>query len=354
MTVQGQAKRFPDIDSLTDPRALEALLGPVRALHRRPLNKMSGFSGATHERIELELDDGARRNLVLKNTDLARDWIASHSHDTHGREALVLSEPRLAAVWEIYERPYLAYAVEPGRVALLSIDLSEWLFPNERAPIAPEKQNRLIDSMARMHARFWEADLDDIAGLADPRNVLDLVGHDLLQNPRQLATVNEGLRDSIVRGWTKVRELLPPDAYDWLTRPVAESTKDWDRLPWTLLHGDIKIANFAVLPSGRVAAFDWSVTSNGPCGFELGWYLTVNATRICGRKEAFLEDYRRALEAALGTPLDPSTWSEMVEVAIFSGARTLLWSKAMALEGGTDAARREWTWWEDQLVARAR
>lgn len=352
-TIISGVKRFPTPASLTDPAALMALFGPVRSVHVGPLEKASGFSSSTHERVELELEDGARRSLVLKVTDVAKDWIARRTGDTFGRETLVLSEPRLAPVWEIYERPYLAYAIGEGRIALLSTDLSEWLFPDERAPISQSKEQRLIEAMARLHATFWDADLHGVRGLAEPRIVCDLVGHALAKDAESLASVHEGVRDSIVRGWARVQDLLPAKDSAWLTRPAESCMEQWSRFPQTLLHGDVKVANFAVLPNGRVAAFDWAVTTLGPCGFELGWYLAVNGTRLSGSKESFLERYRQALEEALGRHLDETLWAPMVEVAVFTGARTLLWSKALALDGGTDAARREWAWWADRLAALA-
>ena len=93
---------------------------------------------------------------------------------------------------------------------------------------------------------------------------------------------------------------LPRDVTAWLLRPAHELV---DRLgsglPRTLLHGDAKVANFALLPTG-VAAFDWSWVGAGPCTFDLGWYLAVNAGCLARPKEVVLSRYRALLEQELG------------------------------------------------------
>jgi aminoglycoside phosphotransferase (APT) family kinase protein len=116
------------------------------------------------------------------------------------------------------------------------------------------------------------------------------------------------------------------------------------------LHGDVKVANFAILAGGHVSAFDWAMAGTGPCTIDLGWYLAVNASRLTGPKDQIVRRYRTLLETALGNPLPDSVWRSLESVAIVCGARMLLWSKALALDVERPGAREEWTWWVDRLA----
>jgi aminoglycoside phosphotransferase (APT) family kinase protein len=128
-----------------------------------------------------------------------------------------------------------------------------------------------------------------------------------------------------------------------------EAAEQWAHLPSTLLHGDAKIANFAILDEGKVAAFDWALAGKGPAAVDLGWYIAINATRLTASKQEFLEGYRQALEQELVVSLDGKQWQEIVTASILIGARMFLWSKAAALDSDTPAARREWKWWVSRL-----
>jgi len=115
------------------------------------------------------------------------------------------------------------------------------------------------------------------------------------------------------------------------------------------VHGDAKVANFAIAPDGRVAAFDWAVVGAGPCTIDVGWYLAVNASRLTSGKERALHRYRTLLENARGEPVPDPVWRRLEEVAITCGARMLLLSKALALDSGRAGAHEEWAWWADRL-----
>ena len=116
------------------------------------------------------------------------------------------------------------------------------------------------------------------------------------------------------------------------------------------MHGDVKVANFALVSDGGVAAFDWAMLGAGPCTIDLGWYLAVNASRLARAKEDVVRQYRARLEAALGAPLQASLWRSLERAAIVCGARMLLWSKALAVDAERPGAHEEWRWWVDRLA----
>ena len=125
--------QFKSVDALLDPKALETILGAVEGVRRTPLGT-NGYSGSIHERWEVERRGGERLNLVLKRTRPSQDWTAYRTGDDAGREAIILNTPE--RVWNVFQCPYRAYAIQGGEIALLMDDLSEHLFPDVDAPIA--------------------------------------------------------------------------------------------------------------------------------------------------------------------------------------------------------------------------
>jgi hypothetical protein len=336
-------------DQLTDADALAPVLGPIARLEREPLTSAASFSGATFERLAVTLQDGSVRPLVLKRSCLEDDWLAVLTGDTFGRALVPLDAAALAGIWDVFANPYVAHAASDGVAAMLMDDLSPHLLPDVREPLADEAEGALLGALARMHARFWES-----PALLEPRltrsaGLADMVGPEVATRTAHLAERGPVVERAIV-GWAAARRHLPRGIADRLSRPVAELEDEWRSLPSTLAHGDFKVANFAILPGGRVAAFDWGLVAAGPVAIDLGWSLAVNASRIRGDRDAYLGRYRGLLEGALGRALPEATWDALVRAAIEAGARTLLWSKALALEAGSPAARAEWDWWMVRLA----
>jgi hypothetical protein len=162
------------------------------------------------------------------------------------------------------------------------------------------------------------------------------------------------MAERLARGWDLALERLPSSVKERMTMPAAELASEWSALPLTLIHGDCKIANFARLAGGRIAAFDWALAAAAPVAIEVGWYLAINATRLARPKEAWLELYRQRLAAHLHSAPEGAAWEAMTRAAVLSAARMLLWSKAAALETGGRAAQTEWDWWMQRLEAAAR
>jgi hypothetical protein len=341
--------RLSDPTTLADPATLAAVLGPVADVSATRL-ETPGFSGSTHSRLAVRLVDGRMRHLVLKRTRVADDWLSARTDDRVGREGLMLGEPALAGIWSAYACPYLAWSAADGQVALLMEDLSAHLLPDLREPIAEAHEQRLLAAAAAMHARLWESPALDLPWLARTEQLLGLLSASTLE-----LLAPRGFPHPVVErahaGWQVAFARLPARVAALLREPPRALAGRAAGLTRTLTHGDLKVANFAWMPDGRVAAFDWAVVGACPVAMDLGWHLAVNATRLSGTKEQSIERYRRALEAALEHPLGDGFWSHTVDFAVLAGAAMMLWSKALALEAGGDRARREWEWWVAQLEA---
>ena len=338
--------RIGSVSELLDACRLEEMLdsdGPVTVEPMRTL----GYSGSRFYRVLA--DD----EFIVKETVLEEDWFSGRTGDEVGREAAALLALELDRIHQIFSLPYRAVAADPGRVAVLMEDVSAWLLPDEREPLDPRHEELLLDTLARLHASFWEADelerLDWLHGPADFLHIMGPRGHRDEAGGGAAGGSARQVQDAIRSGWRTARELLPDSLRRALWRPAPEIAAAWADLPVTLIHGDSKVANFAILPKRRLCALDWAFVGRAPCTFEIGWYVSVNASRLVGSKEETLDRYRARLEAHLGDPLEDELWRRLEEAGLVCGALMLLWSKATAVETGRAGARSEWRWWESRL-----
>jgi hypothetical protein len=321
----------------------------VRAVEREPLSTV-GFTSARFERLVVTLASGEQRRLVSKRIRIAEDWTAVRSSDTCGRATAMLAEPRLAAIWDAFACPYLGFAAHDGEVALLMDDLTPYLFPDVRQPLAEAEEERVLGALATLHARFWGAPVLDLPWLAQPEHLAGLLDARCANDPAAISAFTDTLREHGTRGWALALRQLPRSLDGLIRSPACELSWMWRELPRTLLHGDTKVANFALLPDGRVAAFDWGLVGAGPATLDLGWYVAVNASRLVRSKECTMQRYRALLDAA-GATLEDGCWEALVSAGLVIAARMLLWSKALAVEAGRAGAREEWVWWVERLEA---
>lgn len=339
--------RYDSLEELLSPDVLAHGAGAGTRVERESLAGL-GFSGATLEKLKIVPADGAPRSFVLKVVTPSRDWIARDSGDLVGREGLLLDEPRLRGVWDVFDTACVAYSREPERVGLLMNDVSAHIVPNVREPVTDAQEAALIESLARLHARFWNSEALELPWLSRPAPLVGLLAPATMES--EASRSREGpFFDRVRSGWRRARERVSRDLARLLWRPVEDVIEPWAGLPRTLIHGDCKVANFAFTGHGRVTAFDWSLIGAAPAGLELGWYLAVNASRLTGTKEQLVDRYRLCLEEALGAPIAQDAWSAHEDMAVTTSAMMLLWSKALALDEGTSRAQAEWDWWLSRL-----
>src|SRR5262249_48219665 len=159
-------------------------------------------------------------------------------------------------------------------------DLSPFLFPDIRAPLTLEQEEQLLGALSSMHARFWDSPALDLRWLARPKNAIGLLDPRSGATEAAIADLPLDFGRALLRGWAAAVRNLPPAIVAALSRPAEEVARDWADLPRTLLHGDVKVANFALVGDGKVAAFDWAMMGAGPVSLDVGWYLAVNASRL--------------------------------------------------------------------------
>src|SRR5450755_260322 len=337
-------KRFDSTPALTNPELLCELTGPIEEINKTLLSAV-GFSGSVLERVKVKLKSGITRNFILKSTRIEADWLSQRAKDQVGREAALLSESCLSGIWNIIHCPYVAFASENGEIGLLMDDFTDYLFPDVREPVDIKSEDLILETLASLHATFWESsEVKKTKWLISAHKYLEVLGPGEHESDN-IAPPPDKLRNSMKEGWNIALGLLPIEINNILKKAANKLFEHWKDLPITLLHGDAKIANMAILPSGKIAVFDWTYVGCGPCGIELGWYLAVNSTRLSRTKEDFLGKYRSCLESNLKFTIDGITWSKMTELAIITGAMMMLWNKALGYKARTQRGKDEWEWW---------
>ncbi len=334
------------IAELASPAFLGDLLGEVRSLERESMATV-GFSGTEFERLRVDLADGSRRTLVLKHIHPERDVTVWRTGGV-AREARLLADRALDDVWEAFDPPYLAYAFDVDASAVLMRDLSAHLFPEVREPITRADEDALIDALAALHAVFWNREARAWPWLAKGEFMYGFLAPGEIEKEESLGRTHR-LFGPVKEGWALAHQQLPRSVSTLMASPPAELARITDGLPRTIIHGDAKVANFAILPNGRVSAFDWAMIADGCATLDIGWYVAVSASRLTRSKEEVFAAYRVALERRLDHSLGDALWARMYEAAILGGASVLLWNKALNMKKGLPGAVEEWNWWVGAL-----
>ena len=338
-------KKSNSISQLTDRDFLSELFGPLRNIERHPL-KTSGFSGSTHEKIILEFDNGETISLILKYIYPSQDLTIWRSGNINNREVMLLDDKEMVEVWDIFQSPCIAYANDGSNSALLMHDVSKNLFPDVREPILPEQEDLILYTLAQMHARCWQHTVLSKPWLAKQYIFFSFLGP-FAWTEEKAAGRNHPVLELVKNGWDLALQFLPADIKDFVLDPPFE--KMTEGLAKTLVHGDSKLANFAIMPGNKICAFDWTMAASASPACEIGWYISVNASRLTRSKDEVMNRYRGFLETELNFAIENKTWDQMVSIAVLTGAETLLWNKALNLQKNLAGAKEEWSWWVNNI-----
>lgn len=328
-----------------------------------------GWSGARLTVLEHD-----RKRFVLKRTSLAADWIARATGDEDLREGWVAANrPRF---WASVVAPYLGAAADGESLAILMPDLSGELIAWERPAHEPgidlETHSRVVDAVARLHFQPWRPGTihDAFPWCGLPDRLL------LLSRPSAERYRAEGLAvgERFLAGWDAFDRLAPVAARD-LIRRLADRPQALlgalERLPSVGLHGDLKLANVALLPDGVVGLIDWQMVTLAPVAVELGWFLVSNSPLLPEPPDQVLERYlvgarwhanrwsggvdgppRRTVEAVLGD------WDAQVDLTWIVGLLLRGWRKGLDADAGTPTgwgatAADDLAWWCRRAVEAA-
>lgn len=339
-----------------------------------------GWSGATFTR--LEHPDG--RRFVLKRTSLARDWIARATHDATLREAWLAGRGRDAlgvSGATSVSTAYLGAAGDgDGVAAILMPDLSgellAWERPGHDPAIDEQTLLRVVEALARVHSLPWAQALDGEASREHqtPPPWCPLPERlTLLTRPSAAGYARDGnpVGERFLAGWDAFDRHASPAAatviHD-LATDVTPLVRALATVPSLGLHGDLKLANVALLGPVDVALIDWQMTLRAPAAVDLGWFLVSNSGSLPVGPDAVLEAYHAAIAWDAGRwgyadqPHDLvdliGDWATQVDLAILVGLLLRGWRKGLDAEAGIELpsginAIDDLAWWCDRAAAAA-
>ena len=318
-----------------------------------------GWSGATFTGL---VDPGGR-HFVLKRTSLAIDWIARATRDGDLREGWLASRPTEVTDWlPRTSIAYLGAAADGDGVAILMPDLSTeliaWERPGHDPVIDDPTLRRVIESVARLHAMPWSRVLEAAAEREGepPAPWCPLAERLTLLSRASAATYADAgnpVGQRFLAGWDAFDRRAPEAARELvhaLGQDPAPLVSALAKLPSVGLHGDLKLANVALLSEDRVGFIDWQMTMRAPLAVDLGWFLVSNSSSLPGHPDTILAEYRQALEwdsgrwAFGGDANDfaglTGDWEAQVDLTWIVGLVLRGWRKGLDAEAGVVLASR--------------
>ncbi len=344
---------WADQQALPRVVTVSALLAGAQGVH--PLDDGPGKSGARLERLRI---DGV--DLVAKYLDPVGDWTVRASGVLGGPVARLWTSGILHRLPDCLNQPIVGVGADKAAVApvvagaagavghptvLLMHDVGAYLIPatDELLPLATHL--RLLGHMAAMHAAFWGG---------GPEIEVVPVMHRYLELSPWTALAESAIGSThlvpqlIGRGWPMLAQVAPAAAavvtpLAWDPGPLVQALAT---TPQTFVHGNWKLDNLGIDPSGRTIVLDWEMPGRGAALSDLAWYLAINCRRLPQPKEAAIEAYRSALED-LGIDTSP-WWDRQLALSLLGALVQFGWEKAL---GGYDD---ELAWWEERAIAGAR
>jgi hypothetical protein len=303
-----------------------------------------GWSGAS---LGL-LRRGDADRFVLKRDSLAQDWIAQSTGDGH-----VLREAWFAAhgpaLPSPVRAPYLGAGVDGDEFGILMPDLTSVLFDWD-APITVSELNRVISGLAALHGYAWTASVRPDDGSWCPlRERITLICRASLE---RAGPARDAVGDRILPGWDAFDRRAPATARELINSlgedpgPLLDALA---RLPSTLIHGDLKLANVGIEPDGTIDLVDWQMVSLAPVAVELGWFLVSNVASLPLPPEVVLDRYWQA---------SGSDGARQNDIAILVGLLLRGWRKGYDAEAGITLASGvsavdDLAWWCNRALEAA-
>ncbi len=205
----------------------------------------------------------------------------------------------------------------------LSTELVAWERPSHEPVLDVVATDRLIDRIALLHSLPWSESLAAAAERSDePPPPWCPLPERLTLLTRRSATGYEAdgnpVGEIFLAGWDGFDRLAPQAARDLLDRLGADPAPlvaALGRLPSVGLHGDLKLANVALLDGERVGFIDWQMTLQAPVAVDLGWFIVTNSAELPIPPDDVLERYRASIGWYAGR------WGSGTKPHDFAGSR---------------------------------
>jgi hypothetical protein len=286
--------------------------------------------------------------FVLKRTSWGTDWIVRATRDEALREAFVAAGD--LPLPDGVSAPYLGAAADGGGAAILMPDLTGALFDWER-PIDEASLDRVIRYVADIHSSREDRPAIPWCPLRDRL--------ELLTRPSAERYLAAGLPvgQRFIDGWNAFDRVADPAARDLVLRlgsDVSPLLEALGRLPATLLHGDLKLANVGFRARSMVV-IDWQMVTRGPVAVELGWLLVSNVAAVPVPPAAILNQY---FLSAVSRDVELGDWDAQLDLTWIVGLLLRGWRKGLDAEAGTPtgwgaSGSDDLGWWSRRAVEAA-
>lgn len=243
--------------------------------------------------VKLAPFDEAQRQLVAF-TDMGR------------REARYYEGPATETPLRIPKPYFAAHGEEPTQYVMVLEDLQNagCSFTTSLERHAQEHGEQVVESLARLHAHFWnDARFDGELSWLQPamRSPLgaQLIDNAVKQFAGEFPPVFSELARLYIDHWERIAEL-------------------WDVGERTLIHGDTHAGNQFV-DGGKVGLYDWAVVSRSPGIRDVSIYLGNSCPTELRRREQdrWLRRYHRVLvDAGVDAPSFEVLWNRY-RLAVF-------------------------------------
>ena len=157
-----------------------------------------------------------------------------------------------------------------------------------------DQAEQIIDTLAGLHARFWQAPLNRMYGswLPDAYEVTAILN------------VAIGAAARISSGFERARHVIPPEVYARRAEvhPALMRSQQLNVSggPQTFLHGDVHPGNWYVTADDRMGLYDWQLAVRGGPARDLAYALTTHLPVETRREweQDLLERYLGKLDEA--------------------------------------------------------
>ncbi len=332
---------FASIDEMLAPAVLGAFAtGPVHSVRCVPMSQADANSGSRF--YQVETNDGAGARLILKRS-VPSPYLPPAYNDPN-RSVAVWQHGLLDRLPPNIDHAMLAYSRDGAGYAILMRDVSETLMPGDK-PFSGADHRLFLDTMASMHAAFWE----------DPA---------LKRSPLARGDAAYLLLEPTAEAWAFVEDFLEPDVAHLVqslldnAQPLYEALAQY---PATLVHNDLWWANLGIARSddARAVILDWDFASFAPPAVDLAHYIGENAGLLPASDQAVVSAYRALLAQRLGSRFDDGWWLPQLELCVLGDfLRRGKWL-LHALAHTTDEHERiqslnRLMWWSDAIRRGAR
>ena len=317
--VEARYTLFDSVEEMLSPESLSSLLStPVSRVECRPMDNHNGLAGGRLSYVDT--DNG---RYVLKRMSINSDWLMYATDDQQGRSVRLWQYGLFDRLQPFLDHKTIACARDGGGWAILMHDLSGGLFSWDQ-PWAADFLPLFIDALARLHASFWNDPIlnDERIGLCDSARILDGTSLPVARKRPIPNEFNSPIAEWVEEGWEIMANLLDRDIFKELQKLIEDPRPLFaalDRYPFTLVHGDFRNDNLAVLPSSCLVAFDWQFAARSLMSIDLAWFagnLTLfnyedGEAMSRAQADAF---YRQRLETYLQKRFDDQDWEAMIDL----------------------------------------